>query len=128
PPSRCGQGRRPVVIRGQSGSPGDPPDATPGGSLDATPGGSPEATPGGSPEATPGASPAASPGGSPAAGAREVATSSDALPLDAALAGGRSPRELPLADAQVLEPADLGALGHQLLQEATERPNGLRTR
>ncbi|HLS44617.1 MAG TPA: cupin domain-containing protein [Ornithinicoccus sp.] len=108
------------MIRGQSGSPGDPPDATPGGSLDATPGGSPEATPG--------ASPAASPGGSPAAGAREVATSSDALPLDAALAGGRSPRELPLADAQVLEPADLGALGHQLLQEATERPNGLRTR
>lgn len=35
---------------------------------------------------------------------------------------------LPLAQPQRAEPEDLSALGAQLLQEATERPNGLRTR
>lgn len=84
------------MIRGQSGPPGDPPEATPGDSHEIS--------------------------------GRPIAPASNALPLDAALAGGRSPRELPLADAQVLEPADLRSLGDTLLQEATERPNGLRTR
>lgn len=35
---------------------------------------------------------------------------------------------LPLAESQRAEPEDLHGLGAQLLQEATERPNGLRTR
>ncbi len=35
---------------------------------------------------------------------------------------------LPLADPQRAEPVDLEALARELLQEATERPNGLRTR
>ncbi|MCK0112937.1 cupin domain-containing protein [Ornithinimicrobium sp. F0845] len=35
---------------------------------------------------------------------------------------------LPLAEPQRAEPVDLDTLGRELLQEATERPNGLRTR
>ncbi|WP_256838996.1 cupin domain-containing protein [Ornithinimicrobium faecis] len=44
--------------------------------------------------------------------------------------GSGSPKGpgLPLAEPQRAEPEDLSALGAQLLQEATERPNGLRTR
>nr|WP_109472836.1 cupin domain-containing protein [Ornithinimicrobium cavernae] len=41
---------------------------------------------------------------------------------------GRPHSGLPLADPQRAEAVDLDALGAQLLQEATERPNGLRTR
>lgn len=35
---------------------------------------------------------------------------------------------LPMVEPQRAEPEDLQELGEQLLQEATERPNGLRTR
>lgn len=53
------------------------------------------------------------------------------LSQDSALSRDAGPsREsgLPLAEPQRAEPEDLSALGAQLLQEATERPNGLRTR
>lgn len=39
-----------------------------------------------------------------------------------------SPAGLPLAEPQRAEPVDLGALADELLQGATERPNGLQTR
>lgn len=38
------------------------------------------------------------------------------------------PGGLPLAEPQRAEPVGLDALARELLQEATERPNGLRTR
>lgn len=39
-----------------------------------------------------------------------------------------TPGGLPLAEPQRAEPVDLDALAREVLQEATERPNGLRTR
>lgn len=38
------------------------------------------------------------------------------------------PGGLPMAESQSATPADLVVIGDQLLQEATERPDGLRTR